>query len=83
MSSHPLILTAAEVRAVLNGTKTQHRVRVAPATVADHDDGQPWPFYQDEFGDYHPMRCPFGTPGDNDCHDGRKMNAVSFVRLRE
>jgi hypothetical protein len=70
MSSHPLILTAAEVRAVLNGTKTQHRVRVKftrppPWQIMDEsDDGQPWPFYQDEFGDYHPMRCPFGTPGD-------------------
>ena len=70
MSSHPLILTAAEVRAVLSGTKTQHRVRVKftrppPWQIMDEsDDGQPWPFYQDEFGDYHPMRCPFGTPGD-------------------
>ena len=88
MNSHPLILTAAEVRAVLSGTKTQHRVRVKftrppPWQIMDEsDDGQPWPFYQDEFGDNHPMRCPFGTPGDNDCHDGRKMNAVSFVRLR-
>ena len=70
MSSHPLILTAAEVRAVLSGTKTQHRVRVKftrppPWQIMDEsDDGQPWPFYQDEFGDYHPMHCPFGTPGD-------------------
>ena len=70
MSSHPLILTAAEVRAVLNGTKTQHRVRVkftrpSPWQIMDEgDDGKPWPFFQDEFGDYHPMRCPFGTPGD-------------------
>ena len=70
MSSHPLILTAAEVRAVLNGTKTQHRVRVKftrppPWQIMDEsDDGQPWPFYQDEFGDYHPMHCPFGVPGD-------------------
>ena len=70
MNSHPLILTAAEVRAVLSGTKTQHRVRVKftrppPWQIMDEsDDGQPWPFYQDEFGDYHPMRCPFGTPGD-------------------
>ena len=70
MSSHPLILTAAEVRAVLNGTKTQHRVRVKftrppPWQIMDEsDDGQPWPFFQDEFGDYHPMHCPFGVPGD-------------------
>ena len=70
MNSHPLILTVAEVRAVLNGTKTQHRVRVKftrppPWQIMDEsDDGQPWPFYQDEFGDYHPMHCPFGTPGD-------------------
>ena len=51
MNSHPLILTAAEVRAVLNGTKTQHRVRVKftrppPWQIMDEsDDGQPWPFY--------------------------------------
>lgn len=70
MKSYPLILTAAEVRAVLNGTKTQHRVRVkftrpAPWQIMDEgDDGKPWPFFQDEFGDYHPMHCPFGVPGD-------------------
>ena len=70
MNSHPLILTTAEVRAVLNGTKTQHRVRVkftrpSPWQIMDEgDDGKPWPFFQDEFGDYHPMHCPFGVPGD-------------------
>ena len=70
VGSYPIILTAAEVRAVLNGTKTQHRVRVkfkrpSPWQIMDEgDDGKPWPFYQDEFGDYHPMRCPFGVPGD-------------------
>ena len=70
MKSHPLILTAAEVRAALNGSKTQHRVRVQfkrppPWQIMDEgDDGKPWPFFQDEFGDYHPMHCPFGVPGD-------------------
>jgi len=70
VKSYPLILTAAEVRAALNGSKTQHRVRVQfkrppPWQIMDEgDDGKPWPFFQDEFGDYHPMHCPFGVPGD-------------------
>lgn len=59
-----------EVRAILDGTKTQTRRIIkmpAPepyAVMGEADDGTPWPFVMDEAGQYHAMRCPFGQPGD-------------------
>ena len=77
MNSHPLILTAAEVRAVLSGTKTQHRVRVKPqpVQVERYLHGQPTDLTDAKgtvmrgpdgkgWACCGPFRCPFGEPGD-------------------
>lgn len=57
----------AMVRAVLDGTKTQHRVPVKlsdpTATYAGFDDDG-WPMTQDQFGDWSRDPSLFGEPGD-------------------
>ena len=69
MKSYPLILTAGEVRAVLNGTKTQHRVMVKPQPPAGYERARvcgPWGEWENDappLGKFS-TRCQFGTPGD-------------------
>jgi hypothetical protein len=77
VKSYPLILTAAEVRAVLNGSKTQHRVRVKPQPVqverylhgrpTDSTDAASAVMRGPDGKGWAccgPFRCPFGMPGD-------------------
>lgn len=77
VKSRPLILTAAEVRAVLNGTKTQHRVRIKPQPVqverylhggpTDSIDAASAVMRGPDGKGWAccgPFRCPLGVPGD-------------------
>ena len=80
MNSHPLILTAAEVRAVLNGTKTQHRIalrqRIAghPTYLTEEEANVAGWYDVFERGRdldgagieevARPIKSPFGVPGD-------------------
>lgn len=75
MSEIPILFSADMVRAILEGRKTQTRrpvtvcwkgsARVPPySPYYVEEDGKL--FFQDEYGDFHPMErlCPFGQPGD-------------------
>ena len=75
MSEHPILFNADMVRSILEGRKTQTRrpvvvpwkggKRVPPyEPYYVEEDGRL--FFEDEYGDFHPMeqRCPFGKPGD-------------------
>lgn len=68
-----IIMQAESVRAILAGRKTQTRRAYRPRNPEPwelppgegyKDDGTPWPMYQDTYGDFHPVRCPYGAPGD-------------------
>lgn len=66
MKERPIIFNASEVRACLDGRKTQHRV---PMVLPGSDRG---PLYRPTekahglWSDSHcmPFRCPYGVPGD-------------------
>lgn len=69
----PIIMQAESVRAILAGRKTQTRRAYKPRNPEPwelppgegyKDDGTSWPMYQDTYGDFHPVRCPYGAPGD-------------------
>lgn len=76
----PILFSAPMVRALLAGTKTQTRRKIAiPKRGAfvlrgddEHDDGGPWWPYQSDDGESdvcddgceHRMDCPYGMPGD-------------------
>ena len=71
MKSYPLILSTSEVRAVLNGTKTQHRVMVklqppgVYSIVKWTQAGERWyPSPADGISGLPAVRCPFGETGD-------------------
>lgn len=73
MSERGIIMAADSVRAILAGRKTQTRRVYRPRNPEPwelppgegyKDDGTPWPMYQDTYGDFHPIRCPYGAPGD-------------------
>jgi len=70
MSERGILFSAPMVRALLAGQKTQTRRlykprRPAPWEIVDEgDDGKPWPFWQDEYGDFHALPSPFGSAGD-------------------
>lgn len=73
MSERGIIMQAESVRAILAGIKTQTRRVYKPRNPEPwelppgegyKDDGTPWPMYQDTYGDFHPVPCPYGAPGD-------------------
>lgn len=73
MSERGIIMQAESVRAILAGRKTQTRRVYRPRNPEPwelppgegyKDDGTPWPMYQDTYGDFHPVLCPYGAPGD-------------------
>ena len=75
--SRPMLFSGPMVRALLSGTKTQTRriIRV-PEFVVEASDGSPhwrpqrcgagWEFieWSTDYGRAHPLRCPYGQPGD-------------------
>lgn len=71
----PIILSAEEVRAVLDGTKTQARLPIEnpppdtdpPTDWGWHEHGGLWYAYDADYpggGHYDAYSCPFGKPGD-------------------
>lgn len=69
MKERPIIFNAEQVRAVLDGRKTQHRIplnwrRTRAQEIAERDDGSQWPWSEDceKGGDYW-WDCPFGEAG--------------------
>lgn len=80
MKERPILFSAPMVRALLAGTKTQTRRRIAiPKRGAfvirgddEREDGGPWWPYQSDDGESdlcddgceHRMSCPYGVPGD-------------------
>ncbi len=68
MTEKPLPLKAHEVRAVLEGRKTQVRrlikIRGTHEIDPHRDDDPPWPWVEWDDGSWHPAQSPFGTPGD-------------------
>ena len=66
MRERPILFGSPMVQAILAGTKTQTRRVIKP-----HPDSRPAADFvggvwheEDEFGDSHPIRCPYGQPGD-------------------
>ena len=79
MSDRPIIMDRESVRSLLAGRKTQTRRPVRrpwdDLTIAKHDphcpgfmveapDGVDWPCFEDQHGDWHLLRSPFGAYGD-------------------
>ncbi len=68
MKERPILFTAPMVRAILEGRKTQTRriveLRRNFRDEIQDNDGQPWPEWVDDCGDYHRAPCPRGQPGD-------------------
>lgn len=65
VKERPILFSAPMVRAILAGTKTQTRRLYKPRHSEPHEgvtDGEPW--WCDEYGDYHPLPCKYGAPGD-------------------
>lgn len=69
IKERPILFSAPMVRAILDGRKTQTR-RVIKGkgtwSVEDADDfsNRKWPGYEDEYGTWTDMPCPYGQPGD-------------------
>jgi hypothetical protein len=63
----PILFSAAMVRALLDGSKTQTR-RVLKSNcqeIGERDDGTPWPWSENpETAADHWHACPYGEPGD-------------------
>ena len=66
MKCYPILFSAEMVRAILADRKTQTRrvMKPQPGQLAgsDYVDGA-W-YAEDEYGDSHPIRCPYGEAGD-------------------
>ena len=62
MKSRPIIMRAEEVRAILDGRKTQFRRPIKPNPIPFGTDARPWM----PVGGVHQDRwlCPHGQPGD-------------------
>lgn len=61
---HPILFSAPMVLAILEGRKTQTR-RIARLTTGNCDDiVDGYPGFADEFGDWHELSCPYGSPDD-------------------
>lgn len=66
----PILFSSAMIRALLAGRKTQTRRLYKPRVPApyeiidEREDGSLWPFFSDEYGDYHEVPCPYGDLGD-------------------
>ena len=67
MKERPILFSGPMVRAILDGSKTQTR-RVfkthGHSVVEEQLDGTRWPFYEDEYGEWHQHECPYGVIGD-------------------
>ncbi|MCB0680074.1 MAG: hypothetical protein KDC32_03855 [Saprospiraceae bacterium] len=77
MKERPILFSAAMVKAILEGLKTQTRRAVKfprkreAFVIAEESDGTLWPYQSDDGesmvcddGCEHPYSCPFGRPGD-------------------
>jgi hypothetical protein len=70
VTERPLLMSGPLVRATLEGRKRQTRrpLRLKfkePWELLGEDArDRPWPMRMDEYGDYHPIPCPWGVPGD-------------------
>lgn len=68
----PLLFSGPMVRAILAGTKTVTRRVYRPREgspyeiMGEDDSGKPWPMWLDpnHGPEYHPVRCPYGSPGE-------------------
>lgn len=69
IKERPILFSAPMVRAILAGRKTQTR-RVIKGkgtwSVEEADDfsNRKWPGYEDEYGTWTDMKCPYGYPTD-------------------
>jgi len=62
-----IIATQDEVRGLLDGRKTMFRRAIKFPRGPSVECGGTiphWPMQADEYGDFHPIKCPFGKVGD-------------------
>jgi hypothetical protein len=68
MKERGILYSAPMVRAKLAGTKTQTRRIIKGKGTWSVEKGditkRLWPGYEDEYGDWQWMKCPYGQPGD-------------------
>ena len=72
MRERPILFSGPMVRALFAGKKTQTRRVYRPRSpepyelMGEDESGKPWPVWMDpnDGGDYLPVRCPYGEPGD-------------------
>jgi len=66
MRERPIIFSGPMVRAILDGRKTQTRRAVKSSGIwsVEDRDGSRWPGYENNYGEWQWMACPYGQPGD-------------------
>lgn len=70
MKERPILFSSPMVRAILDGRKTETRRVYKPTEsspweiLGEDENGKPWPFVQDEYGDFTLRPCPYGEVGD-------------------
>ena len=70
MKERPILFSGPQVRAILEGRKTQTRrmIRLPKhehVTMDDiRPDGKRWPVVVDKYNNWNDMPCPYGQPGD-------------------
>jgi hypothetical protein len=66
----PILFSGPMVQAILDGRKSQTRRMVKARELGLWNktdcerDGDGWPLYEDDMGDYQRLSCPYGKPGD-------------------